>query len=269
MKIQRTPLAGSMTSGATYDLAGAIYERSSLLVGPSGIFVLATGLSTMSGAAVQILGVGTNDERPTFDTGGTQPVYQFGQDERFLYLAVDVDAAADGGVTPRTSSVVRMDKTTGALTDMLPPRMISVADALRGGGYTGVLVDGPIAYALFEGMPESGGAIPVRVERVELTSPGSATAIYETKVNPGLSQLTLLGVLDGAVVLSRIDFESADSKVVRSSSVLLVNAAGRLRVIADFPGPEFPGPGFVNDDSRVYWLNSSGRLFGFPRAGLR
>jgi hypothetical protein len=267
-KIQRTPLAGSSSNGATFDLAGAVYERSTLLAGPSGVFVLATGLSAMSGAPVQILGVGPKNERPIFDTGGTQPVYQFAQDDRFLYLAVDVDTEADGGPTRRTSSVVQMNKVDGALVNVLPAQTITVSDPLRGGGYTGVQVDRQLAYALFEGMPAASGAIPVRVERVDLVKLGSATPIYQTTVDPGLSQLGLLGTLDGAVVLTRIDFASAGSKQVRSSSVLVVNEAGIVRVIADFPGPDFPGPGLASDDERVYWLNSSGRLFGFPRTGL-
>lgn len=267
-KIQRTPLAGSTATGGTFDLTGAIYERSSLLVGPAGLFVLATGLSTMSGAPVQILGAGSNGERPAYDTGGTQPVYQFAQDERYLYLAVDVDDAADGGPVKRTSSVVQMNKANGALKNVLPAQTISISDPLRGGGYTGVQVDRQLAYAIFEGMPDPAGVIPVSLVRVDLVNLGSGTAIYETRVNPRLSQLALLGALDGAVVLTRVDFENADSKQVRSSSVLLINQAGVMRVIADFPGPDFPGPGMAADEQQVYWLNSSGRLYGFPREGL-
>lgn len=265
-KIQRTPLIGSSSSPATFEVAGAIYERSTLVVGTAGVFVLASGVTSTS--PVQMLAVNEGRKAQVYETGGTQPVYLFGDDESFLYLVKDVDAEADGGAIRRNSGIVRMNKATGVAELVAPEQMLSTADPARG-GYTGVQVDGTQAYAMFEGMAAPSGAMPVRVERIDLTQPGRGTPLYDTTIDPALSQLGLVGTLDGAVVLSRIDYTSPGSKTVRSSSVLIVQASGTVRVLADFDGTDFAGPGLAHDAERMYWLNSSGRLFAFPRAGLR
>jgi hypothetical protein len=76
--------------------------------------------------------------------------------------------------------------------------------------------------------------------------------------------------VDGAILLSRIEYATDDAmRAVRSSSVIVVPASGAgPRFAADY-AKDYPGNDLVADADRIYWLNSSGRLYGFPRAALR
>jgi hypothetical protein len=274
-QIRRTPVVGGSALASEFPVGGAVYESTSLLAANGRIYVLATAVNGAQGAPVQLLAIDAMSTDParavtSFDTGGTQPVFQFGQDDDAVYLAVAVDSAGDAGRTRRTSSVMRLQKSNGMRTNVLPEKVLDLADPLRGGGYTGVQVDGGLLFALFENMPAADGTLKVQVMRVDLAQQGSAQAVYETTLDRNLSQLAILGVVDGVVVLSRIEYEVSDGmKSVRSSSVIMVpaNDAGP-RIIADYPR-DYPGDDLVSDDDRIYWLNSSGLLYGFPRARLQ
>ena len=164
----------------------------------------------------------------------------------------------------------RLAKADGARTVIIPEQIIDIDDALRGGGFTGVQVDGTSLFALFESTPAADGTLTVQVQRVDLTQPGMSTVVYETTADRNISQLAMLGAVDGAIVLSRVEYETdGDMRAVRSASVIVVPAAGNgPRIAADYP-KDYPGNDVVSDDNRIYWLNSSGRLYGFPRTALR
>jgi hypothetical protein len=167
--------------------------------------------------------------------------------------------------------VIRLAKADGARTTIIPEQVLEIADQLRGGGFTGVQVDGASLFALFEGTPGADGTLPIQVQHVDLTQAGMMPqVIYDTTVDRNISQLSLLGAADGAVLLSRIEFEPDNnkSKVVRSTSVLVVRPEAAPRIAADY-SKDYPGNDVVSDDARIYWLNSSGRLYGFPRTALR
>lgn len=269
-EIQHTPILGSGGLAGRFTVGGAVYESTTMLASNGRIYALATGIANAQGAPVQVIAVEPGMPVKSFDTGGTQPVFQFGQDDDALYLAVDVDQPGDNAHTRRSSSVVRLAKADGARTVTIPERIIDIEDALRGGGFTGVQVDGASLFALFESMPSADGTLTVQVQRVDLTQPGSSTVVYETTLDRNLSQLAMLGASDDAVVLSRIEYETdGNTRSVRSASVIVVPAAGTgPRIAADYP-KDYPGNDLMSDDTRIYWLNSSGRLYGFPRTALR
>jgi hypothetical protein len=265
-RVRRTPLPNSSVPEANWRVPGAVYERTTVAVSSEGVFVLASGVIGAMGAPVQMLDIDADEVR-SFDTSSTNPVFQFDQDERSLYLAVAVDAP-DGMRTRRTARVVRMDKADGTLTTILPERELTIDDPLRGGGYTGVQVDGPTLFALYE-EPAPDGKWTLEVQRVDLTASGSRTVAYRRTVDRDLSQLSLIGALDEAVVLSRIELASeGDLRTVRSSSVIVVREDGETRIVADYAS-DYPGQDLVHDDLRVYWLNNSGRLYGLPRTALQ
>lgn len=268
-EIQRTPILGSGSLADRFPVGGAVYESTTMLASDGKIYALATGLADAKGAPVQVIAIEPMMPVKTFDTGGTQPVFQFAQDEDALYLAVDVDSAGDNGRTRRSSSVIRLAKLDGARTTVIPEQTLDIED-LRGGGFTGVQVDGTSLFALFEGMPAEDGSLTAQVQHVDLTKPGMATVVYETTVDRNISQLAMLGAADGAIVLSRLEYETNDDvRSVRSSSVIVVPAGGATtRIAADY-AKDYPGNDLVADDDRIYWLNSSGRLYGFPRTALR
>jgi hypothetical protein len=269
-EIQRTPILGSSALADRFPIGGAVYESTTMLASNGRIYALATGIANAPGAPVQLVVLEPSKPVKSFDTGGTQPVFQFGQDDSALYLAVDVDQPAASGHTRRSSSVVRLAKADGVRTVIIPEQIIDIDDALRGGGFTGVQVDGTSLFALFESMPAADGTLTVQVQHVDLTKPGMSTVVYETTVDRNISQLAMLGAIDGAIVLSRIEYETeGDMRAVRSASVIVVPATGGgPRFAADYP-KDYPGNDLVSDDNRIYWLNSSGRLYGFPRTALR
>ena len=268
-EIQRTPFLGSNSLADRFPVGGAVYESTTMLASAGRIFALATGFANAQGSPVQLIALEPMMPVKRFDTGGTQPVFQFAQDESALYLAVDVDSAGQNGQTRRSSSVVRLAKADGARTTVIPEQILDIEDQ-RGGGFTGVQVDGTSLFALFEGMPAEDGTVPVQVQRVDLTQPGMVDVAYQTTVDRNLSQLAMVGATDGAIVLSRIEYETDDDmRAVRSSSVIVVPATGPgPRIAADY-AKDYPGNDLVADDDRVYWLNSSGRLYAFPRTALR
>jgi hypothetical protein len=271
-EIQRTPIAGSTDLADRFPIGGAIYESSTMLASGGRIFALASGVTNAQGSPVQVIALDPTNSVKSFDTGATQPVFQFGQDDAALYLAVDVDESNDDMKIRRASSVIRLAKADGARTTVIPEQVLEITDPLRGGGFTGVQVDGPALFALFEGMEAADGTVPVKVQYVDLNQPppGLARTIYDTTLDRDISQLSMLGAVDGAILLSRIEYESTgNSKTVRSASVIVVRPDETApRIAADY-AKDYPGNDVVTDDGRVYWLNSSGRLYGFPRTALQ
>lgn len=269
-EIQRTPIMGTSALADRFPIGGAVYESSTMLASDGRIYALATGVANAKGAPVQVVALEPSMPVKSFDTGGTQPVFQFAQDASALYLAVDVDEPRDNGGFRRGSSVIRLAKADGARMTVIPEQVLEIDDQVLGGGFTGVQVDGTSLFALFEGMPKTDGTLSIQVQHVDLSQAGMMPkVIYDTTIDRNISQLSLLGAMDGAVLLSRIEFEPDDkTKVVRSASVLVVRPDAGPRIAADY-SKDYPGNDVVSDDSRVYWLNSSGRLYAFPRTALR
>jgi hypothetical protein len=271
-EIQRTPILGSSELADRFPIGGAIYESSTMLASGGRIFALASGVANAQGSPVQVIALDPASSVKSFDTGATQPVFQFGQDDAALYLAVDVDEPKEDMKIRRASSVIRLAKADGARTTVIPEQVLEIDDPLRGGGFTGVQVDGASLFALYEGMEGSDGAVPVKVQYVDLNQPppGLAKTIYETSLDREISQLSMLGAVDGAILLSRIEYEaSGNGKTVRSASVIIVRPDETAPQIAADYAKDYPGNDIVSDDRRIYWLNSSGRLYGFPRTALR
>jgi hypothetical protein len=270
-EIQRTPILGSSELADRFPIGGAVYESTTMLASGGRIFALASGVANSQGSPVQVIALDPMNAVKSFDTGATQPVFQFGQDDQALYLAVDVDETTDDMKIRRASSVIRLAKADGARTTVIPEQALEIADP-RGGGFTGVQVDGASLFALFEGMESADGTVPVKVQYVDLNQPppGSVKTVYDTTVDRNVSQLSMLGAVEGAILLSRIEYESSgDTKTVRSASVIVVRPGETApRIAADY-AKDYPGNDVVSDDERVYWLNSSGRLYGFPRTALR
>jgi hypothetical protein len=270
-EIQRTPILGSSELADRFPIGGAVYESTTMLASGGRIFALASGVANSQGSPVQVIALDPMNAVKSFDTGATQPVFQFGQDDQALYLAVDVDETTDDMKIRRASSVIRLAKADGARTTVIPEQVLEIADP-RGGGFTGVQVDGASLFALFEGMEGADGTVPVKVQYVDLNQPppGSAKTVYDTTVDRNVSQLSMLGAVEGAILLSRIEYESSgDTKTVRSASVIVVRPGETApRIAADY-AKDYPGNDVVSDDDRVYWLNTSGRLYGFPRTALR
>jgi hypothetical protein len=207
-----------------------------------------------------------------FDTGGNKVVFQFDQDADAVYVARDTDAAAGGG-TLRQSAVVRIAKADGHASTMLPDSSLMITDT-KHGGYVRVRIDDTRLVALFEGAPAPDGKVSIQVRRVAIANgaaSGTSDMLFNMPVDPALGQIGLQGALDGAVVLSRIDYDPTVSgaTAVGSSSLFVVPAAGGVpRILADYSG-DFPSEGFASDAMYIYWLNNSGKLYRLSRAALR
>jgi hypothetical protein len=155
---------------------------------------------------------------------------------------------------------------------VMPEKPLTIQDPLHG-GYVGVQVDQSSVFALFESEPAADGTVRVQVHRAAIASGASAgepKILYDLAIDPRLSQVSLLGVVDGFALLSRIDYDTKTTGVasVRSSSLMVVSPDGKLRVLGDY-ARDYPLPGIRSDATRVYWLTRFGKLFGLPRAGLR
>lgn len=274
--LERTALPSASDSSGTFMVGGSLYERSTLLASDTGIYALASAVTGAMGAPVQLVALQgppfdpSTSKWKSFDTGATQPVFQFDHDDGAVYLAVDVDEEVGPDRKRRKTSVVRINKADGARTTILEERTLEIDAALRGGGYTGVQVDGGALYALFEDAPAADGSMTVQVQRLELGQSQAPAVVYETRVDPAISQLGIVGVVDGAVILSRVETATdMNTRSVRSASVVAIPPGGGTpRIIADY-SRDYPGFDLITDAERVYWLNSSGRLYSYPRSALR
>jgi hypothetical protein len=271
-QIQKTPLAGSEAFADTLPVTGSVYETASVLADASGVYVLATGLSDAENASVQLLKLREGAEEQRIDTGGTRAVLQFADDRNGVYLGTDVDRTVDGGArVERTTSVTRIDKQSHMRMTVLPETTVDIDPSdpvnLLQGGYMAVAVEGDLVFALFETPPDDKRLVRSQIHRANLTEPARVDGMpFDAENDYDKTRIRLLGVIDGAVVLLRIEY---DGSRVRTSQVIVVPAGGgEPRAIASFAG-EFPIAGLPFDAERVYWLNNSGRLYGLPRVALR
>ena len=269
-ELQRTPLAAGVQA-FTIEQTG-LYWTGTLLTDERAVYALASGVADMpSSDALQVLAFGHDRSRlPVLDTGSSKPVFQFGQDEAAIYLATDVDtpAANGGGAFERISHVVRIRKQDGARGDVLPVQSLMIADDAHG-GYVGVQVAGSLVFALFEGAPGADGMMRVDVLRVNASNLANLPAperLYAVTVDPAHTKLGLLGAMDNHVLVSRVEYDDQSGKS-RSSAVIALGGTAP-QILASYEG-DTQVSGLAGDDTRIYWLNQSGRLYAFPRTGLR
>lgn len=269
--LQRTPLSGTGMALSSPAM-GALYSQTTLLTDTNAVYALASGVDgATSDAAVQVIVFGL-DTKPvrTLDTRGNAVVFQYGQDDTWLYIASDVDTLQSGNIWERQSTVVRVPKLGGVPAGVMPGVTITTADK-RHGGYVGVVVDGSTVFALFENQALADGTFDVElrtVDAVDLASTPSPTTLYTLTVDPKQTQLVLLGAVDGTAILSRIE-NKADGSGPRSSTVFSVAAnGGSPRILADFAN-DSQAPGVVSDDDRFYWINGTRRIYALPRNALQ
>lgn len=268
-ELQRTPLAAGVQA-FTIEQTG-LYWSASLLADERAVYALASGVPNAP-SAVQVLVIGHDRSRlPMLDTGSSEAVFQFGQDAAAIYLASDIDnpAANGGGMFERVSQVVRIRKQDGARGDVLPLQRLMIADAAHG-GYVGVQVAGSLVSALFEGAPGMDGMMRVEVLRVDVSNLANLPApdrLYVVTIDPSHTKLGLLGAVDDHTFLSRVEFD--ESGKARSSAVIALGAPGAAQQILASYEADTQVAGLVADETRMYWLNQSGRLYAFPRSGLR
>jgi hypothetical protein len=271
--VQRTLLSGTASTTTSLPVDTTPFSQASVLVDAAGVYLLANQPEVQA-SPVQLLKVDQKTSVAThFDTGGNKVVLQFDQDASGIYLARDVDAAVGGG-TQRKSAVVRVAKADGHLSTLLPDVTVMITD-VQHGGYLRVHLDGTRVYAFFEGTPAMDHTVSMEVHRIALAngaSSGSLDKLYATSLDPAHAQLNLLGALDGAAVLSRVDYDPKvpAATAVASSSLFAVPATGGVpRILADFSG-DYPGEGLVSDATYFYWLNiRSGKLYRLARTALR
>lgn len=270
--IHASPTNGAMASTLAV-IRGDIYDGADLLADAGAIYALADNVSGLSATAspVQALRIDrAAGTITTYDTGGNLPVLQFTQDMSALYVGVDTDVAVGGGVE-RVSRIARVAKTGGAVSTLFE-RTIMTSDPSHG-GFIGLQSDGTTLFALFEaGGPGADGTIDTQVLTVD--GSGNTAMLYQESVDPTVVRLRLLGAVDGAILLVRDGTYRPDGGMVASSldsTVLVVPAGGGApRIVASFshdsPVFELQAPVFSPD---VFWINSSGRVFRLPAAGLK
>jgi hypothetical protein len=283
-QIERTLLQGSSTAATSYPLPGTVsglYESAWLLADSSAIYTLISGVSKTS--PVQVLSLGKDGKfKSSFDTGGTQAVYQFAQDDKALYVAVridpNLDMLANDQAFMRTSRVVQLDKVDMSQhTNVLPDRTVQMQDKqpahLQHGGYVGVQVDGSLLYALFENAPASDNTVQMELVKLDLSQPGAAAStVYQVNIDPAATVLSLLGVVDGSALLARsdgaVDGQGNTASVSSSSVIAVAKSDSSPRILAVFSHDQ-PVPALAVDTARIYWLNSLGRLYGLSRTALQ
>jgi hypothetical protein len=267
--IRRARLLDSRATTASIPIDAAIYENTTLLADDDALYMLASGLPDSEDSPVQLLRLGHDDSVTPFATGGNKPVYQFDQDDDAVYVVTDRDEKMSGGRIRRRSSVSRIDKQSGQRTSLLPETMLTVEDELHG-GYLGVQVDAGTLFTLFERAPAQDGTVGMALFAIDLGEPAPRempAPAYQMQIDPELTQVALLGAVDGAALLTRIEYprRGAGTPAVRSSSVLLMpSSGGAPRIVADFVR-DYPMQGLSTDDEHLFWLNMSGGLFALPR----
>lgn len=265
-QIRRSPLAGNQQPATTIDIPGTPYQSGTLLVDDSGVYALVNEVS--GGASVRLVHVNRAlESAQSFELAGNGPVFQFDHDSEAVYLAIDQDDKRRGDVIERRSSVVRIRKSDGQRTLLMPERTLRTPDLFNQGGYLGVQAGQGSVFALFESEPMDDGRTELRV--LETSASGEdaeARTIYSMPSDPARTRLRLLGTSDGAVLLARLDIR--DNVVDGALVLAILKDRSAPRVIAEFARDQ-PLPGLTSDDARVYWLNGSGKVFGLPRALLR
>lgn len=277
--VHQASLAEPARRFAPIAVEGEITEGTPLLADAGGLYLLASAVRGAQGSPVQLVKIDrASGAVRSFDTGANFHVHQFAQDATSLYVASDLDApAGGGGAIQRRSRVVQIAKADGTLRDASDTMTIATADKFHG-GYLGVHGDATAAgsiYALYEDAPLADDSVITRVVKLD---PGarSSTTLIERTLDVTRTSLWVLGVVDGGVLLARTDREVGDAGAaagaIRSATVILLPAGrGPPRILADFAG-DYPLLGLNalgHDGDWLYWLNSSGELWRFPRGALR
>jgi hypothetical protein len=281
--IQRAPLAIKPTP-TSFDVGKLqVFAKTLLLADTSNLYVLANFLGTTASSPVQLLMLDPRSGiSKAIDTGGNSVVYQFDQDSEALYVARDIDAAMDAAAstTVRKSAVIRIAKTNGSVSTSFPEQSVTISN-VQYGGYIGVRVDptpgNSALVALFESALATDGTLAVEVQRMPLPTGSSGTSsmsmpadtLYTVNVDPTVTTLSLLGALDGAALLTRVDYDmSGTASIASRSSLLVIPPMGDMRIVADFVD-DAPVDGLGSDSNYIYWLNSSGKLYRLSRDVLR
>jgi hypothetical protein len=269
--VQLTPLTNDRFANSL-EVKGSVFEAASVLVDADAVYVLASGVVDATGSAVKVVKLTNAGERQVFETGGSQAVYQLDQDANAIYVVSSLDQKPDAaGPTERKSSVVRLDKLTGASTTVLPEaRVLLTASVPTQGGYSGVRVDAAagVVYALFESPRGPDGTVQAQLRRAASGEPaGAPETLSDVTFDPKRTQVRLHGVVDGAVIYSRIDY--AEDGKVSSSALLVLPEHQQLPRAVQKLTRDFPITGLGSDTQNIYWLTDSGKLYAFPRSELR
>ncbi len=266
-----TAAADAGTGPATAVVQGDVYDGADLLADATNLYALADNVSGLAAtaSAVQALRIdrATGVVTP-LDTGGARAVLQFTQDATAVYVGVDTDIAAEGGVE-RVSRIVQFPKAGGASTTLVQ-RTLTTSDPNHG-GFIGLQDDGATLFALYEAAPAADGTVDTQAVSVDLSG-GATTTLYDSVVDPAVTSLRLLGAVNGALLLVRHVSAQIDAGVsAAESGVLVVPASGGApRIVASFtrdqPLFEVQAPTFSRD---VFWINASGSIFQLPAAALR
>jgi hypothetical protein len=270
-QIAHVAMTANSALASTFSTPGTLYTDGVMLADADGVYALATGVGTA--APVLLLHVGYDGALNAQDPLGNRVVKQFAQDDRAFYAGLNFDQLVpDGQPFQRISSVVRIDKISHARSTVLKEQILTISDP-HYNGYLGVVSDGSSLFAEFESVAGADGNEHLQIIRVDAAS-GAAAAdpvpLYDLPTSPNhYTVLQLLGAVDGAVLFARYELEPDAQKTLRSSSVLVIPAGSNsAHFIADFAG-DSPAPGIGANAGRIFWLNQSGRLFGFDRKALR
>jgi hypothetical protein len=260
--------AGAATP-ASFSAPGTVYTNGVMLADDDGVYALTTG--TGNADPVLLLRMGYDGALNAQDPLGNRVVKQFAQDDAAFYAGLNVDQIVPSGQPfQRISSVVRIDKASHARSTVLKEQTMTISDEFHN-GFLGVVTDGSTLFAQFETVAGADGNEHLQIVRVDAGS-GSAEPepIYDLPASPNhYTVLQLLGAVDGALIFARYELEANPQKTLRSSSVMTILAGSRsARFIADFAG-DSPTQGLAVNDDRIFWLNQTGRLFGFDRKALR
>jgi hypothetical protein len=260
---------GGAATPASFDAPGTVYTNGVMLADDAGVYALTTG--TGNADPVLLLRMGYDGAIHAQDPLGNRVVKQFAQDDAAFYAGLNVDEIVPSGQPfRRISSVVRIDKASHVRSTVLREQTMTISDEFHN-GFLGVVTDGSTLFAQFETVADSDGHEHLQILRADVGG-GAADSelIYDLPVSPDHSTvLQLLGAVDGALIFARYELEANAQKTLRSSSVLTILAGGRsAHFIADFAG-DSPTQGLAVNDDRIFWLNQTGRLFGFDRKALR
>jgi hypothetical protein len=270
--IRRARLLDSDATTASILVEAGIYEKTTLLADDDALYMLANSTEGTDVSPVQLLRLGHDESITAFATGGNRPVFQFDHDDDAVFVPTDRDEPLPGGRIRRRSSVTRIDKQSGQRSSLLPETVLTVEDTspedTPHGGYMGVQVDAGTLFALFEQAPADDGTVGVALFAIDLGEPAPSQTpapVYQIRIDPAVTRINLLGAVDGAALVTRIEHPRRDAPVRSSSVLMLPREGGAPRIVADF-ARDFPLQGLSTDDERVFWLNASGRLFALQRS---
>jgi hypothetical protein len=275
--VYRNSLGVDAASLAPLPMPGDVTEATPLLVDGASIYLQASAVSGVVGSPMQLVAIDrTSGTIRTFDTGANFHVHEIAQDASSVYVVSDLDTVLDAStLVQRRSSVISIDKSTGAVANVSAAINIATPDQLHG-GFLGVHTDlSGVAgiLSIDEDAPSADGQT-VLTRVVRLAAGGPSTTLLERNLEPASTTLWLMGAIDGAVLLARTENQAASTvapTILHSSVIVLPAGGGAPWIAADFTGdhPLLGLNALAYDQSSVYWLNSSGDLYRLPRKVLR